>query len=66
MNERNDTFENQLTEENLPEPKEREDVAENLRLDPEVNSAKDDAAMADDTFGVDDPATGGKGARKDG
>ncbi|MDQ2663751.1 MAG: hypothetical protein M3Y18_06940 [Candidatus Eremiobacteraeota bacterium] len=46
MNERNDTFENELTEEDLPEPQKREDVAENLRLDPETDSQVDGSTLA--------------------
>lgn len=48
MNERNDTFENELTEEDLPEPQKREDVAEDLRLDPEPNSQSDDSTVEDE------------------
>lgn len=46
MNERNDTFENELTEEDLPDPQKREDVAENLRLDPGPDSQVDDSVLA--------------------
>jgi hypothetical protein len=66
MNERNDTFENELTEENLPEPQEREDVAEDLKEDPGVNSAEDDATMEGNDFGMDRPAPRGQGVRNDG
>lgn len=55
MNERRGTFEDDLTEETLPDPAKREDVAENLHGDPDVNSQADDRAMGDDRFGENEP-----------
>ena len=49
--ERRDVFENEFTEEDRPPAAQREDNAETEKLDPDVDSSADDAAMAGDVFG---------------
>jgi len=44
-----------MNERRLPDPAEREDIAENLHGDPDVNSQADDRAMRDDRFGENQP-----------
>lgn len=55
MNERRGTFEDDLTEETLPDPAELEAVARDLHGDPDVDSQADDRTMRDDRFGEDTP-----------
>lgn len=49
--ERRDVFENEFTEEDKPSGAQRDSEAHTEKLDPDVDSAADDAAMADDVFG---------------
>ena len=55
MNERRGTFEDDLTEETLPEPAERDDAAKDLQGDPDVDSQADDRDMRADRFGEEKP-----------
>ena len=55
MNERRGTFEDDLTEETLPDPAEREKVAKDIHGDPDVDSQADDRTMAEDRFGEEKP-----------
>lgn len=50
MNERRGTFEDDLTEETLPDPAEREGVAQEIHGDPDVDSQADDRTMREDRF----------------
>jgi hypothetical protein len=47
-------FEDDFTENRGPSGPRREEEAERLTLDPEVDSQEDDRTMADDVFGVDE------------
>ena len=46
-------FQDDFTENRGPSAAEREDVAEDLKLDPDTDSQDDDRDMADDDFGVE-------------
>lgn len=49
-------FEDDLTDnESEPDGPVREDAAETLELDPQVDSQEDDADMAENLFGLNDP-----------
>lgn len=50
-------FQDDLTEnESKPRGPVRDEIAETERLDPNVDSEEDDRAMAENRFGVNDPA----------
>jgi len=50
--ERGDTYENELTEEDLPSGAKREDEAETERLDPDVDSQEGDEFVEEDEEGT--------------
>ncbi|MBV8689081.1 MAG: hypothetical protein JOZ59_03135, partial [Candidatus Eremiobacteraeota bacterium] len=50
--EREDVFENELTEEDLPSGAKREDAAEHERMDPDIDSQAADEFMKDDKEGA--------------
>jgi len=54
--ERRDLYQDDLTEENMPSPAERDRAQQSEQRDPDVDSTQDDVDMSDDTFGVDDRA----------
>lgn len=52
--ERRDLYQNDLTEENLPSPVQRDEAQDGEQRDPDVDSTQDDADMSDDTFGLNE------------
>jgi len=55
MNERRETFENELTEEDMPDPTERDEAAHDEKVDPYVDAQSDGETMADDRYGSNEP-----------
>lgn len=47
-------FQDDLTENELPDGAVRDDAQATLRLDPDIDSQEADKAMAEDVFGVDE------------